>query len=170
MKNKRAAGTESTDAGNSSNDTSSAYTKSPRRTFVDVVRKGGKRRGYITVRRRDDGQLEVGFSLCELKDRFSGTTGLNIAFKRGERMVSRHAYVIPPDTVVIGSGGDSATAVPRTMLSRILKDAEKSEEIFGEYGDVVLPEWVNDLRTGNCGFIQHWVFVHPEGTTPITVG
>jgi hypothetical protein len=129
--------------------------KSPQRTFVDVVRKGGKRRGYITVRKHDNGCLEVGYSLCELRDRFSGALGLGIALKRGARLKDRRAYVrngghLP--IIFIGNGDNVMVALPPTILPRLLSDVERATAIFGE---VRVPRWVMELRDSSILGLIH---------------
>lgn len=114
------------------------------RTFIDVVRKGGKRRGYVTTRRTEDNKLEIGFSLCGLKDRFNGKLGLDIAFKRGVRLWSRDSYFSTPqgDFVLMNGDMGSSVTVPRTLIPRILNAVERVKE-----GRDTEPAWVKCLRT-----------------------
>ena len=121
--------------------------KNPQRTYVDVVRKGGKRRGYITVRKQDDGRVEVGWSLCELKDRFRGDIGLEIAFKRGKRVWGKsYTYTRHGGDVLVGEGSSSIFVIPRSFVGRLLGDVEHMVE-KSTGSEVVLPQWVIKLQT-----------------------
>lgn len=122
--------------------------KSPQRTFVDVIRKGGKRRGYITVRKHDDGRLEVGYSLCELRDRFSGVLGLDIALKRGARWIDKSYVRVHGNgtDMIINFPLEQTVVVPHTIAGRIVADVAQASGIFGE---VNVPEWVRELANNN---------------------
>ncbi len=144
-----------------SGDTNSG--RNPQRTFIDVIRKGGKRRGYITVRRRDDCRMEVGYSLCELKDRFNGTLGLEIAFKRGERWLSREHVLI--STLAYGMDDARFVNIPHTFVSRLLGDVKRAVERLNGT-DAVLPGWIIELQTQRES-THHVVGNHDLNTQPL---
>ncbi len=123
--------------------------KNPR-TYIDVVRKGGKRRGYLTVRVDEDGCAEVGWSLCELKDRFKGNLGVEIALKRGVRTKNklrvcdygRDLFILSDDE---GEPSSSIFKLPVSFVGRLLHDVERVVERSGNDG-IELPEWVKELQ------------------------
>ncbi len=118
----------------------------PKRTYVDVIRKGGKRKGYITLVCGAEGKLEVGYSLCEQKDRFKGDLGLGIALKRGRRWVDRDRVLIriPQTKTYLASLGCSGNVlVPHTLAGRILKDVDR---VTRKHSDATIPMWVSSLQ------------------------
>lgn len=131
--------------------------KNPR-TYIDVVRKGGKRRGYVTVRVGEDGCAEVGWSLCELRDRFNGALGVEIAFKRGIRTKDKlRACDYGRDIFVLNDEGETPSSVfklPTSFVSRILRDVERMVEKSNGAG-VVLPKWVVELQSQFAVEVEH---------------
>ena len=121
----------------------SEHVGSSRRVFIDVIRKGDRRRGYITVRNNRDHRLEVGFSLCELKDHFNGELGLDIAFKRGERLRDKQNFVRASqgEFLVMNEDAGIVTVVPRTLVPRILKVVNKLRN-----AEDVVPAWVLNMQ------------------------
>lgn len=114
----------------------------PHRAWIDIVRKGGRRRGYITAVKHDDDRLAVGWSLCEGKDRFNAGVGLDIAFKRGERWMDRR------EVAILNSGqcrnGSDAVPIPHTLAAAIAASVESC--CLKRGWNARLPLWFDQLQ------------------------
>ncbi len=128
----------------------------PKRTYVEVIRKGGRRRGYITTHVNDDGKLEVGYSLCELRDRFDGNTGLNIALKRGVRWLEKEGVVVLRQHKEWKRYGEGElVCIPHTIVNRMLDAVEHTTSKFDH---AAMPIWVSKLQYG----VHHDAFDQPQ--------
>ena len=141
--------------------------------WVDVIRRGGRRRGYILIEPVSETELGIGCALCNTGEKFSGERGLGIAHKRAVRWSGKSDVVVmrqgdrehagSPDR---GNGGGKSSStpgrapdlvrIPHTIAKRLLDDVRRVVEKFKPDGEAHyrVPAWADSLsrslrRTGD---------------------
>lgn len=126
-----------------------AKSESPKEFIHCIRKKNGRRRGYMLAR-TNGAVLSIGFSLCDGKDRFTGSKGLEIARIRANRYKDRGEYIIASSSTKISktNGSGDIVVIPPTIVPGL------ADFIFlctqkKYFGDYRLPSWAERLLRDN---------------------